>query len=127
MKRRATVALAAALVVGGLAGCDSTTEPAEVTVTETATVVETVTAEAKPAPKPTRTPRPEPTTEPAITDDEINALALEIVWNGLTASEQSDACLGLSLDEDMMIDAFMEGAGPDFDRKQVRDFFREKC
>ena len=116
MKRRATVALAAALVVGGLAGCDSTTEPAEVTVTERVEV----------APKPTRESRPE-TPSVSISDREITALALELVWEEQSSRDKESMCWALSLDEDAMIDVFMEGAGPDFDRKQVRDFFREKC
>lgn len=80
-------------------------------------MTETVTVEAA----------PEPASEDSFSDEEINDIAIQFAWDNLSYDEQEQACLGIMLDEDMMIDAFMEGAGGSFDEQQVREFFREVC
>lgn len=139
MQKKTKIALGAAgavLVLGmiGSCGSDSDTEsaaPATVTATVTATqeaapVEET---ETKPAPKPKPKPKPapEPTTEPPLSDEEIGALALEITWDGMSASDQADICLGWALDQESMLDVFLDSSGGIVTRAEAREFFDGKC
>lgn len=103
---------------------DGPTETVEVTVDQpTKTVV--VPVEPESAPEPTQ-PEPVKTTQPS--DEEIADLALEITWSSLTAEDQESLCLGMALDPNLMIDAFLEGAGDGFaSRSQVEKFFDGKC
>lgn len=141
-------AIGGLLAVGALSGCADdaevaapetvavedeaapTTEPEAATETPapptveavTETVTEEVTVEA---------PAPEPeVTEGSIggmSDEEINELALQMVWDAMSASEQADICFGWGLDKDMMIDAFLEGSGGSYSRGFVSDFFDGEC
>lgn len=142
------VAIGGLLAVGALSGCEDdaevaapetvavedeaapTTEPEAASETPapptveavTETVTEEVTVEA---------PAPETeVTEGSIgdlSDEEINELALQMIWDAMSASEQSDICFGWDLDKDMMIDAFIEGAGGSYSRDFVSDFFDGEC
>lgn len=142
------VAIGGLLAVGALSGCADdaevaapetvavedeaapTTEPEAATETPapptveavTETVTEEVTVEA---------PAPETeVTEGSIgdmSDEEINELALQMIWDAMSASEQADICFGWGMDKDMMIDAFIEGAGGSYSRDFVSDFFDGEC
>lgn len=150
-------AIGGLLAVGALSGCEDdaevtapetvavedeaapTTEPEAATetpapptveaVTETvtvepeaATVTEEVTVEA-PAPETEVTER----SIGDMSDEEINELALQMIWDAMSASEQADICFGWGMDRDMMIDAFIEGAGGSYSRDFVSDFFDGEC
>lgn len=65
--------------------------------------------------------------EEEISDEEITDLALELSWSEMSPSDQEDLCFGWDLDSTMMLNAFMDGAGEDFNRTQVRNFFDRKC
>lgn len=142
------VAIGGLLAVGALSGCEDdaevaapetvavedeaapTTEPEAASETPapptveavTETVTEEVTVEA---------PAPETeVTEGSIgdlSDEEINELALQMIWDAMSASEQADICFGWGMDKDMMIDAFIEGAGGSYSRDFVSDFFDGEC
>lgn len=114
-------AIAGALIVGvaiGTSGDDGAPNITAPPATETATTE-------RAAPEPAPAPEPEPAAE--VEFDDITAIAMDAVWNSTPASEQDDICLGWLIDESRMLDAFMEGAGEDFDRAQVRDFFDGEC
>lgn len=105
-----------------------------ITITTAALVAALTFTGCTPDDEPTAAPYSAPASqaeaEPAnsgMTDEQIGALALELSWSDMSTSEQADICFGWSLDADMMLNAFMEGAGDDFDRSQVRDFFDGKC
>lgn len=140
MKRKilTTIAFVGTFIIGvsiGTSGDDGAPSTAAPTVTETATgtATETVTVAPEPKPEPTEQaapePAPAPEPEPAadVEFDDITAIAMDAVWDSTPASEQDEICLGWLIDDSRMLDAFMEGAGEDFNRAQVRDFFDGEC
>lgn len=145
-------AIGGLLTVGALSGCADdaevaapetvavedeaapTTEPEAATETPapptveavTETVTEEVTVEV-PAPETEVTEEGIGEGIGDMSDEEINELALQMVWDAMSASEQADICFGWGLDKDMMIDAFLEGSGDSYSRGFVSDFFDGEC
>lgn len=130
MKRKilTTIAFVGTFIIGvsiGTSANDDAPETAAPPIaTETAT--ETVTVAPEPELEPAPTPEPELVTEVEL-DEDLTALVMETVWSDIPAAEQDEMCLGWALVPDAMLDSFMEGAGEDFDRTQVRDFFDGEC
>ena len=152
-KRNIVGGVAALFVIGAVGNALDGDEPVVIEAAPEATApAPAPTPEPAPAPEPEVEPEPEPTPEPepesapepepepvveaepvvededlGMSDSEIAHLALEITWEGMTISEQSDVCFGWSIDKDMMTDAFIEGAGDLMTRSEVQDFFDGVC
>ncbi|WP_256840680.1 hypothetical protein [Ornithinimicrobium cryptoxanthini] len=95
-----------------------------VTVEPPAPATETVTVEAPaPAPAPAKA---EPTEDSVVDDAAINEVALQISWDGMSATEQEQICVGWEMDKEIMIDAFL-GSDPFMPRSAVKGFFDRKC
>lgn len=147
MFARRTVAAAAILASLMLTGCDQDAETVAAP-TETVTVTATVTAGAVP-PEPevetvTETVTVEPTqategAEEAGDDLDLDEdtrrrlaiLAMETALADMSQAEVDDICLGWAVDENMMIDNVLEGAGPDLadviTRGDVADVIDAAC
>lgn len=145
-KRNIVGGVAALFVIGAVGNALDGDEPVvteaapEVATVSAETGVEVGTQESTPTEGPTEEAVPEPEPEPVVeaepvvededlgmSDSEIAHLALEITWEGMTISEQSDICFGWSLDQDVMVDAFLEGSGDMMTRSEVQDFFDGVC
>lgn len=127
-----TIITAAALALSACGGADeapqvstptvTVTEPAETVVEETeveVTVTETV---QEPAPE------PEVVEDEIVVDDDMALALLDIVWEAMGAEEQENICFGWALDEDTMLDSFIEGYGSDgLSREDLRDYFDGVC
>jgi hypothetical protein len=122
------LAIAAALVALTGSACSSATD-VEAPAAETSIEVPSQTPDKTPASIASHTPEPLATPD-GLDEDEIIGLAFEIAWSGVSPDDQETMCLGWALDEEQMIDAFLEGAtSPDFhpSRAQTREFFDGKC
>lgn len=106
----------------------TTTTEKVTTTTEAPTTTEKVTTTTV-APTTTQAPvTAPPTTQPSMSQDEINALALEMTWDDLSQSDKTDICLYYSIDPDGALDSFFSGSGyGTFTYDQVNDFFYSKC
>lgn len=132
MKRKilTTIAFVGTFIIGVSIGTSANDDAPEAVAppiaTETVTETATETVAVAPEPEPAPTPEPELVTEVEL-DEDLTALVMETVWSDIPAAEQDEMCLGWALVPDAMLDSFMEGAGEDFDRTQVRDFFDGEC
>jgi hypothetical protein len=95
---------------------ETITETQTATETETATVTETVEAAA-----------PEGDGDIGLSDSEIGSMALEVTWGNMSTSQQGDICLGWGLDQDAMLDAFLQGSDDMVTRSEAEAFFDGKC
>ena len=68
--------------------------------------------------------------EEDTTDRDIQLMALEFAWNDSSYEDQELMCMGMLLDEEAMIDSFLEGADGSayaLTRDDILNFFNSKC
>lgn len=67
------------------------------------------------------------TTEPAMTDEEILDLALELAWQDMSPDQKQSICWGWdTMGPQWVVEQTTSGM-PDADPQQVREFFEGKC
>ena len=68
--------------------------------------------------------------EEDTTDRDIQLMAMEFAWNDASYEDQELMCMGILLDEEAMIDSFLEGADGSayaLTRDDISNFFHSKC
>jgi hypothetical protein len=83
----------------------------------------------EPQPAPVDTYVDEPDAEPVYepTKAETDAVAMQLVWDTYTASDQIAMCTEWISDPDWALSQFMSGAGPEFTEAVAVEFFDDKC
>lgn len=68
--------------------------------------------------------------EEDTTDRDVQLMAMEWAWNDASYEDQELMCMGILLDEEAMIDSFLEGADGSayaLTRDDILNFFHSKC
>lgn len=84
-----------------------------------------VTTEPEPVQEPATQEPVEP--EPTLSDQEIQGIALQLAWEGMTQQQKTDICWGWNnMGADWSLDQ-MQQSMPELDRALATDFFDGKC
>jgi hypothetical protein len=94
-------------------------DPADAPTPSTEAAVEQTTTLAKP---------PTTTTVAEFTDEDVQELAFDVTWGGLSPSEQAELCFGADqFGYDVAAELINDGAGGEFDEAMLAAKLIERC
>lgn len=131
MKKYLTVLLSVTALVCALSACTDSAETGSVPVADTTTSSSTSPSSSSSSsshyvPPVAPAPAPESSSDGGM-DQSIQKMAMDMSWDKMSDEQHAQICLGIAVNHDAMIDAFMASAGESFDRDLVEAYFEDVC